>query len=247
VLVVELELLDKGIKSKIRKYVLGFHFILILVLLISSFVDFTPKKKKVKFTAQIIELPATKEHSKSEPVKKEVKSSKPQKKVERKIKQKPKPVVKKSHKTIKKVKKKTWKPLSASDIVVNKPKVKHVKKPTVTKVSINKPQIKISSRIKVDNPTTSNSNQKADFYDKVGAILYQNWEPPASAKLLSYTPQVTIKIYLTSSGRITSWKIITPSTVSAVNSSVSSLMEIVKTLPPPPVGLRDVEVTLKVK
>lgn len=245
----ELDLISKSVKNRVRKYIFSFHLLIVFALIITSYVDFKPKKKKIKFVAQIIELPNQPKTVNTEKVKNvkksEVVKDKRQPKAKPRIKPKTKPNIKK--KPTKRVKKSNWKPLSSDFIKVNKVTRKNIVKPKISKVSLSKVQVKISSKLDIKQKTSASPNAKATFYDKVWTILYQNWEPPVSAKLLSYTPEVTINIILNSAGKVTSWRITTPSTISAVNSSIGKMMQFVKQLPPPPVGIKNVEVTLKVK
>ncbi len=137
--------------------------------------------------------------------------------------------------------KKKWKANSADDIrkrlAVRQPR------PTASRPSVAVDPNAIAKRIKASVPLINVSAPAISrpasgrqprlvqrYYDAVGAELYRLWSQPSRAEAPG-NPRVTVAIVVSRNGTVQSRRMVTPSSVAAMNSTVSRALYALKRLP----------------
>ncbi len=74
------------------------------------------------------------------------------------------------------------------------------------------------------------------YSDLVGAYLKPIWNQPSRASLKGTTPEVTVSLYISSSGRVIEKKIVHRSGLTVMDNSVIKLLQHLRQVPPPTTG-----------
>ena len=87
-----------------------------------------------------------------------------------------------------------------------------------------------------------------DYTQFVGQYLKANWEPPSVLQLGGRTPEVTVRIWLSSSGHITQWQLLKSSGNTLVDNSVKNLFSRIRKIPhQPPKGACVLTLLMEIK
>lgn len=247
------ELISRGLKKRIFRFVIAGHLLFIAFpFLVYITVNWLmPKKPRIIKVTLVppapalpssppVSLPAPPEPTPRIPEPEPVKPRPKKRPVEKKIrKPKPKPQTKPKPKP---VVKKTY--LKPSDIKVSNKIIEKSEPVQVPSFSANK----FASKLKNLQPTISahsSTLNHAGYFATVGTYLRPKWKQPVSAFVGNARPSVTVHVSVNSSGRILSWRIVRSSGIPAMDSSVRNLFNDVHSLPKPPSGAVEFDITLE--
>ncbi len=147
---------------------------------------------------------------------------------------------------LKKPAKKKWKALDPSQIrkstnTVVKQKPQKIKEIDTSEITQNL-QNSIS-KMKFSNPYKTDQSLM-DYYDQVSQFLYSRWKQPPRAVANNGVQVVKIVISVDSSGNIKNSYIVDRCGISAIDSSIESLLSALSSLPKPPHGSEKIEIDM---
>jgi TonB family protein len=231
-------------KKKTVAWVFTSHIIFLFII----FAVFTFKGCSSKPKERVIQVTLAAPQQSLQQVTNEVKTpqkSEPQKQPE---KTKKKPV--KKIPTKKPVKK--WKALDPNEILKSSKTISKQKPVPVKKyIPIKADQIANNLRkgvktIKFNNSFNANSSI-LNYYDEVSQYLYSQWQQPSRSVLGNKMPVVNVKITVDAYGNVKNYSITSLSGISAMDSSVKSLLQNLNNLPKPPDGAMTIDVSLELE
>jgi TonB family protein len=196
--------------------------------------------------------PPTPTPPKPEPVKKP--EPKPEPKPVEKPKPKPKPTPKPKPKpkpTPKPKPKPKWKPLDPNKIKITKDVVKAQKpRPVISSKDLAESLRKSLSSVKISStPSTVSApvdyNAQAAYYQSVSEYIYPRWKQPSKKLTGGSRAAAVVHIEIDSSGRVQSASISRKSGIGAMDISVQKLLESLRSLPRPPKGITEFDITLE--
>jgi len=158
---------------------------------------------------------------------------------------------------------KKWEPKKATEIVKSEKVVKG--KPPTPKINANDLASrlkKIQNQCKITNTTGGGGGpglpggigtpggagtMPASYYDAVSVYLYDLWDQPGKAELKGLKPTVTVHISIDASGNVRSAQITKKSGNQAMDTSVEEMVSKLKTLPKPPQGAMEMDVSMEIE
>jgi TonB family protein len=93
------------------------------------------------------------------------------------------------------------------------------------------PTVTISAPAPAANVTAAETARTKEYYDAVGALLYQRWQQPSRAEAGNSTPTVTVEFHVFADGTVTRARITRTSGAVAMDGSVETLLKHVGRLP----------------
>jgi len=99
----------------------------------------------------------------------------------------------------------------------------------------------------VDDGTGGIAGSKlAMYYEMVSSYLYKMWKQPGKGLIGNAKPTVDVHVSIDANGRILSSKVIRKSNIGAMDTSIETLLKEVTSLPKPPGGGMEFDITLEI-
>ena len=245
------DLLEPKLRKKIRISVLSVHFGFLLVLVLWYLIaNFLLSKKPTIIQVTLVTPDSAPVISPTPPTP-ALTPAKPTPPVVKPKKRKPKPTPKKPKPRPKP--KKAWKPLSADDIKISKKEIKNsdptpTHRPLLAKdIEQNLKNTLLKNKV---TTTTKRGTQGAkisqNYFEKISALMYQQWQQPGQSELRGKYPVVDVEITVDGTGRIVKSRIVRKSGISVMDQSASKLLRELRRLPRPPSGKTTFTVSLEI-
>lgn len=246
------DLLEPGLKKKIRITVLSIHFgllaILVLWYLIANFL-ISKKPQIIQVTLVSPDKAAfTPPPPSPQPTPAVVKQKKRHIKPKKKATPKPKP-----KKVTPKPKAKKKRYLDPNQIKISRKEVKSEPIEDLEPMSADDLSKELTkkyrnSRIKTKSTQGSRpaGNISRNYFDKVSAVIYQTWQQPGKSELGRRFPTVDVDITVDGNGRILTSRISRKSGIVPMDISAHRLLKDLRSLPKPPNGKTTFTVTLEI-